>query len=213
MKMSRAGWLLPRPGVRLPVLGTGRPHRARDPRHRAWLQRSVSSYEPGEHLRNVPPLTFERHQLPLFSLEAFTVAKEYHLEPELQRKVFAMKGRCSGIPECCIEFFNQSNSTESRADPEIRAATRAYKESIPEGFGYLPCPGCWEARAFVEVRTCPNEALTFELGVGWSGCACNDVQQLLFLVPPNIRAQTLAILERGLLRAAEAGPDRGGHPA
>ncbi len=123
-----------------------------------------------------------RGQLVLLDVEPVV---EWRLPPELEDDVSAVMGRCSGIPACCIGFFN-----EIRRAPLDEPAVKAHHESIPPGTEYVPCPRCLARGAFVKIRRC-----------GPPGpCRCWLAGQALFSLPPSVRRNALALMERDFLR-------------
>lgn len=62
------------------------------------------------------------------------------------------RGKCSGIPACCIaEYLRQ------------RAGERAGKithRPFPDGWGYIPCDRCWAEDRRVKVRSCTRKRCT-----------------------------------------------------
>lgn len=67
-----------------------------------------------------------------------------------------LRGRCSGIPECCIKFFIEI----WMIDPAI---TTDHKKRLSEirdtfRFGYIPCPDCVDKENFVDVRHCESSS-------------------------------------------------------
>lgn len=71
----------------------------------------------------------------------------------------AARGRCSGIPECCIAFFIEvwsDSLSHTQAGTELLS-------SLPRAVQYIPCPICLELENFVQIRACRP------------GCECRGV--------------------------------------
>ena len=65
-----------------------------------------------------------------------------------------IRGECSGIPPCCIEFFIEKwgLDVDSVANAEHEKRMDALRERFY--FQYVPCPDCITAERFVEIRSC-----------------------------------------------------------
>lgn len=64
-----------------------------------------------------------------------------------------VRGRCSGIPECCITFFIET----WMMDLDITFKHKERMDEVrgdPIRFRYVPCPDCLVAQRFVEIRHC-----------------------------------------------------------
>jgi hypothetical protein len=59
------------------------------------------------------------------------------------RLKFATLGRCSGIPECCVQFFIATYFDRPGSE-------------APDDADYLRCPACRAAGVKVPVRECPS---------------------------------------------------------
>lgn len=57
------------------------------------------------------------------------------------------RGRCSGIPPCCIEHYVSVTLSGRVSDVDPRAAS----------WGYRPCPPCVERGNRVEIRHCADD--------------------------------------------------------
>jgi hypothetical protein len=71
-----------------------------------------------------------------------------------------VRGRCSGIPECCVKFF-----IEQRPFGETSHSYKEHTKRMDDmrerfEFQYIPCPDCLGAKRFVELKLC-NESNCF----------------------------------------------------
>lgn len=64
-----------------------------------------------------------------------------------------VRGECSGLPECCINFFIETWRMDPQANPEHDAKMIENRENGFE-FHYIPCPTCLENKRFVEIKSC-----------------------------------------------------------
>lgn len=68
----------------------------------------------------------------------------------------ALRGACSGIPECCVAFY--VNEWKFGRHPNKAKHMKA-------GYGYIPCPACLESGNRVEIKHCVD-----------GGCTCGQVK-------------------------------------
>ena len=101
----------------------------------------------------------------------------------LINKLIQLRGRCSGIPDCCIRWFSGEYHSLS-----LSGHGRAYMATTPPGIKYVPCPRCLASQAFVKVRECQKD----EQG----DCACACAYNFLLDFPPTVRTEALALYVR-----------------
>lgn len=93
-----------------------------------------------------------------------------------------IRGECSGLPPCCIEFFIETwrmdpESNQEHADRMVKAKAEGVD------FWYVPCPECLETKSFVEISHCDGPH-----------CFCGQwkhrqlVNEKLGEINPNVRA-------------------------
>jgi hypothetical protein len=114
-----------------------------------------------------------RPQLPLFEMP-----EDYdeHLSDAVAARLFTMAGRCSGIPDCCIDAFitNRLNALPESAK-QAGSAKRV---------GYRQCERCAATGYVVTVRRCPA-----------TRCACAAAKDFLFSMPRSVRSAWLDVAE------------------
>ena len=99
---------------------------------------------------------------------------------EERTRIDRLRGRCTGLPACCIEFFVTTWQAWFRGcTPEFHAYSEAFAalHQQGKGIGYVPCPACFEAKAFVRPKHCHR------------GCLCDnaiDVRRMRALSRPTI---------------------------
>lgn len=69
-----------------------------------------------------------------------------------------LRGTCSGIPTCCINFYIMVWSPNDNPAKDCPEHQMLMDEAKREGFKfyYIPCPACLKARRFVEIKQCSN---------------------------------------------------------
>ncbi len=66
-----------------------------------------------------------------------------------------LRGRCSGIPECCITFFTEIWMTKQKLFQNIvNHERRMLVDRETFGFRYIPCPDCLDKKHFIKLRYC-----------------------------------------------------------
>jgi hypothetical protein len=103
------------------------------------------------------------------------------LTDDAAARYYTMAGRCSGIPECCIQAF-----IPWRLNPDNNPGER-------RRLGYRRCPPCRRARRVVVVRACPTPV-----------CACSMASDLLLTLPRHVRLAWLDVAEPMFVRRAKA---------
>ncbi len=76
---------------------------------------------------------------------------------EEQRELDRRRGRCTGLPECCIEYY---------VGPWMAIVGNRFRDSAAatefcivhaQGVDYIACPACRAGRSFVRPRRCRRE--------------------------------------------------------
>jgi hypothetical protein len=96
---------------------------------------------------------------------------------------FRLNGRCSGIPECCIDEFIASYDGGRPRDP------------AGDHVGYVRCRACIRADRRVAQRPCLGIA---EVG-GEGECVCTALREQAIGLPWHVQLAWLDLVERAVL--------------
>lgn len=74
-----------------------------------------------------------------------------------------LRGKCSGIPACCIKFYVEVWSPNDNPFKDCPEHSTLMDEAKLKGFkfSYVPCPSCLESRNFVELKHCTSDGNCF----------------------------------------------------
>lgn len=107
----------------------------------------------------------------------------------IECKEFSYKaGRCSGFPECCIQFYQEAWATPDgwSWNEEETSWKRLYFNQLPK-IGYVPCPACFASKRAIVVKRC---SITCGCPIGDNLITIRIVEELVGILFPRAEKST-----------------------
>lgn len=73
-----------------------------------------------------------------------------------RERIDRLRGECTGLPECCVDFYVGPWSTWHAAQTDMWTTYRKRIDAAlhTHFFAYIPCPTCLAAKRFVRANRC-----------------------------------------------------------